>query len=95
MNNATLLSHSSSVDTILFTSTITYHVNNFGEKKNWEKLRILSLSLTSYFNCVNLILTFQCRVNLVYVIISWMKIADMANGQKKKKKKAYCHININ
>jgi len=52
VNNATLLSHTSSVDTILFTSTLTYHTNNFGEKNIGDKLHIWSLSFTLYFNLI-------------------------------------------
>ena len=54
------------------------------------KLHIWSLSYIPYFNLVfNLSivsiwpLTFQCHVNLVFVVISWIKIDDMANRQKK------------
>ena len=63
------------------------------------KLCILSLSFTPYLNLVlNLsivsiwYLNFQCHVNLVSSIISWIEIADMANSQNKKL--VYCHINV-
>ena len=63
------------------------------------KLCILSLSFTPYLNLVlNLSimsiwsLTFQYHVNLVPFIISWTKIADMANSQNKKL--VYCHIDV-
>ena len=56
-----------------------------------DKLRIWSLSYTPYFNLVlNLSivsiwsLTFQYHVNLVIIVIFWMKIDDMFNGQNKK-----------
>ena len=29
-------------------------------------------------------LTFQCRINLVFVVISWMKIVNIENKQNKK-----------
>ena len=29
-------------------------------------------------------LTFQCRINLVFVVISWMKIVNIENRQNKK-----------
>ena len=55
-----------------------------------DKLRIWSLSYTSYFNLVfNLSivsiwsLTFQYHVNLVIIVIFWMKIDDAFNGQNK------------
>ena len=54
------------------------------------KLRIWSLSYVPYFNLVfNLSimsiwsLTFRYRVNLVSVVIIWIKIDDMVNDQKK------------
>ena len=36
-------------------------------------------------------LIFQCHVNLVPVVISWMKIDDVKNDQNKIL--VYCHIN--
>ena len=36
-------------------------------------------------------LTYQYHVNLVYVVISWMKIDDISNGQNKIL--VNCHIN--
>ena len=64
------------------------------------KLCIWSLSFTSYFNLVSNIsimlissLTFQCHVNLVYIVISLIEIADVENGQNKKL--FDCHINRN
>jgi len=63
-----------------------------------DKLYIWSLSYTLYFNLVpNLSimsiwsLTFQCHVNLVSIVISYMKIDDMSNSQNKIL--VYCHIN--
>ena len=62
------------------------------------KLHIESLSFAPYFNLIpNLSivsiwsLTFQYHINLVPIIISWMKIDDMANGQNKIL--VYYHIN--
>ena len=65
-----------------------------------DKLHIcvnLSLSFTPYFNLVSNLsivliwsLTFLCYVNLVFTVIFWMEIADVANGQNKKF--VYCHI---
>ena len=59
-------------------------------KKIMGKLYIWSLFYTPYFSLVsNLLivsiwfLTFRCRVNLVSVIVFWMKIDYMANGQNK------------
>ena len=55
-----------------------------------DKLRICSSSYTPYFNLVfNLSivsiwsLTFQYHVNLVIIVIFWMKIDDAFNGQNK------------
>ena len=52
---------------------------------------IWSLSFILYFNLVDIFsivsiwfLTFQCRINLVSVVIFFMKIAYVANGQNKK-----------
>ena len=52
---------------------------------------IWSLSFILYFNLVDIFsivsiwfLTFQYRVNLVSVVIFFMKIAYVANGQNKK-----------
>ena len=63
------------------------------------KLCILFLSFTPYLNLVLSLsivliwsLNFQCHVNLVFSIISWTEIADMANSQNKKL--VYCHIDV-
>ena len=56
-------------------------------KKN-GKLYIWFLSFISYFNLVRNFsivsiwsLIFQCYVNLVFIIISWMEIANVTNSQ--------------
>ena len=68
-----------------------------------DKLRIWSLSYTSYFNLVfNLSivsiwsLTFQYHVNLVIIVIFWMKIDDAFNGQNKNfiKKIAFIDVTV-
>ena len=66
-----------------------------------DKLRIWSLSYTSYFNLVfNLSivsiwsLTFQYHVNLVIIVIFWMKIDDAFNGQNKKFLKKIAFIDV-
>ena len=79
-----------------------------GSQVNWKSMSLLeerererwSLSLIIYFNLVLNIsivsiwsLTFQSRVNLVYVIIYWMKINDMSNSHNKIL--VYCHIDKN
>ena len=55
------------------------------------KLSVWLLSFALYFTLVHnilivliLSLIFHCHVNLVFAIISWIKIADIANGQNKK-----------
>jgi len=59
-------------------------------KKYLGKVRIWSLSYTTYFNLVHNLLivsiwfiTFQYRVNLVSVVIFLIKIDDMTNAQNK------------
>ena len=66
-----------------------------------DKLCIWSLSYTSYFNLVfNLSivsiwsLTFQYHVNLVIIVIFWMKIDDAFNGQNKNFKKKIAFIDV-
>ena len=77
-------------------ANVTFYVLEL--KKKEGKLHIWSLSYTPYFNLAfNLSivsiwsLTFQYYVNLVHIVISWMKIDDMSNGQNKIL--VYCHIN--
>ena len=55
------------------------------------KLCVLSLSFISYFNLISNLsiilissLTFQCYVNLVFAVISWMEITNVVNSQNKK-----------
>ena len=55
------------------------------------KLSVWLLSFALYFNLIHnisivliLSLTFHCHVNLVFAVISWIKIADIANGRNKK-----------
>ena len=70
------------------------------KKKKQEKINYIfwSLFFTQYFNLIfNLLimsiwsLIFQCHVNLVHIVIYWMKIVDIANA--KSKILVYCHIN--
>ena len=55
------------------------------------KLSVWLLSFALYFNLIHILsivlilsLTFQCYVNLVFVVIFWIKITDIPNSRNKK-----------